>query len=88
MRMNVYSQELTSDVGMVEKTGTDDKGEQATFKGVRIYLVSPDTLHHTLEDDDRSAITFWLPGSAHRKSDLANALHAMAELVDREAAGD
>lgn len=84
MRINVYSQELTSEVMLVTKTGTDDNGDPATFKGVRIMLVSPETLHYNAEDDDRSAITFWFPKSEHRMRELANALSHMASIVGNE----
>jgi hypothetical protein len=61
MRINVYSRELTSEIEQIVKEGTDDNGGTASFYGVRMYLLSPDQLHHTEDDDDRSAITFWLP---------------------------
>lgn len=32
-----------------------------TFYGIRMYLASPSELHHSPQDDDRSAITFWVP---------------------------
>lgn len=83
MRINVYSQELTSEVQLISKSGTDDQGQPAVFHGVRMYLVSPETLHHTPEDDDRSAVTLWLPKSSHRRQDLANALYEMAQLVEK-----
>lgn len=63
MRINVYAEELTTETRVVCKT-VDNK----EFYGIRLYLLSPDELHHTLEDDDRSAITFWVPwfhGSNH-----------------------
>lgn len=79
MRINVYSQELTKDVELVSKTA--DTG--ITYYGVRMYLASPDILHHTPEDDDRSAITFWIPNAkSYSQKDFANLLDEMAELVD------
>lgn len=84
MRINVYSQELTDEVMLVHKDGTDDEGKPATFHGIRMMLVSPETLHHTIDDDDRSAITLWLPKSTHRKEELADALYKMAQLVYNE----
>jgi hypothetical protein len=84
VRINVYSQELTSEVMLVTKTGTDDEGKTVTFTGVRLMLASPDALHHAPEDDDRSAITLWLPRSYHRKQELADALYEMASLVNQE----
>lgn len=57
MRINVYSQELTKEVTLVSKT--DERGN--VHHGVRIFFMSPEILHHTADDDDRSAVTFWLP---------------------------
>lgn len=50
MRVNVYAEEITGEVSVVEKNG---------HRGLRVWLASADSLHHTAEDDDRSAITFW-----------------------------
>lgn len=50
MRINVYTEELTDEVEVIEKDG---------FHGLRFYLKSPKELHHDGDDDDRSAITFW-----------------------------
>lgn len=57
MRINLYSQELTEEVSVVE-TVAKDTGNR--FYGLRVFLVSPDTLHAPPRDDDRSAVTFWL----------------------------
>lgn len=59
MRINVYVEELTDEVQIVTKTA--DTG--VTFYGLRIMLKSPDELHHSDEDDDRSGITFWVPAT-------------------------
>lgn len=79
MRINVYSQELTNEVTVISKRA-DDTG--ITYYGVRMYLASPDILHHGANDDDRSAITFWIP---HAKSmtpeDLAKMFDDMAAKV-------
>lgn len=77
MRINVYAEELpdTLDeraIQRVEKiadTGT-------TFSGVRIFLKSPDALHDTPEDDDRSAITFWGP-----REQVSLLLHKAADAI-------
>lgn len=82
MRVNIYSQELTTDIELVEKAGYDEKSEPAMFQGVRLYLHSPELLHHTPLDDDRSAVTIWLPKSKERRRDLALALSAMSALVE------
>lgn len=78
MRINIYSQELTKEFELVSKTA--DTG--ITYYGVRMYLASPDILHHTADDDDRSAITFWLPNAnSFTKDDLAVIFERMAFLV-------
>lgn len=59
MRINVYAEELTDEVQLISKTVTDDDFGARTFYGIRVYLKSPSELHHSDEDDDRSAITFW-----------------------------
>jgi hypothetical protein len=79
VRMNVYSQELTKEVALVSKTA--DTG--ITYYGARMMLASPEILHHTTEDDDRSAITFWLPNAkSFTKNDLADVFRHMAELIE------
>jgi hypothetical protein len=78
MRINVYSQELTKEVTAVSKVA--DTG--ITYFGIRMYLASPDILHHTTEDDDRSAITFWIPNAqSFTPGDLASLFAEMATLV-------
>lgn len=78
MRINVYSQELTDETALVDKPGTDKDGNPAVFQGVRLYLLSSDQLHHTPEDDDRSAITIWIPKSKLRIMQLAETLDELA----------
>lgn len=60
MRINVYAEELTTETELVTKEVTDEEFGTRTFYGVRMFLASPDVLHHSAEDDDRSAITFWI----------------------------
>lgn len=82
MRINVYDEELTGEVTVVTKTA--DTG--LTFWGVRVFLASPDVLHNTADDDDRSAITFWV----HHQEDAeeaADRLRAAARIVRRHHAG-
>lgn len=83
MRINIYSQELTKEVALVGKETTGEDGNPVTYYGVRMYLASPDILHHTEDDDDRSAITFWIP-NANRftQYDLADILRKMAVIVE------
>lgn len=78
MRINIYSQELTKEVEIVETTA--DTG--ITYYGLRWYLASPDILHHTVDDDDRSAITIWIPNAkSYSQQDLVNVLLEMARQV-------
>lgn len=77
MRINVYSQELTSEVHTIEKVSNTG----LTYSAVQIMLHSSPMLHHPPQDDDRSAVTFWLPKSEHRREELAGAFEQMAQLV-------
>lgn len=77
MRINVYSQELTSEVKLVEK----ESNTGIIYSAVQIILHSSDRLHHPPQDDDRSAVTFWLPKSSGRREELAKAFEEMALLV-------
>ncbi len=79
MRINVYSQEITKEITTISKVA-DDTG--ITYHGVRMYLASPDILHHTADDDDRSAITFWIPNAeSFSQEDLARVFDDMAAQV-------
>jgi hypothetical protein len=79
MRINVYSQELTKELQIVTKTAADTG---KPYRGVRMFLASPDILHHTADDDDRSAITFWIPhAESFTAEDLATMFEEMAVLV-------
>ena len=86
MRVNVYAEEMTDRVELVEKVidGT-------TFTGLRLYLYLPVTagksaavrgpfIHRTGPngeiDDDSSAVTFW------GKRDLRPVLHKMLVMLD------
>lgn len=84
MRINVYAEELTDETELVTKTVTDDKFGTRTFYGVRFYLKSPPELHADPEDDDRSAITIWVPwtrGGGHRFDDVGDVLDGLAALL-------
>lgn len=70
MRVNVYAEEITTEATIV------DKGEH---HGVRLVLKSHEDLHHTQEDDDRSAITFW--GLHRTRALLANMLRKCDEAI-------
>lgn len=77
MRINVYSQELTDEVIGIEKVSNTG----LTYSAVQLILHSSERLHHPPMDDDRSAITFWLPKSKHRREELALAFENMARMV-------
>lgn len=77
MRINVYSQEITEEV--IEITKKSNTG--IVYHAVSIILHSSDMLHHPPMDDDRSAVTFWLPASRDKRLILARALEKMADLV-------
>ena len=77
MRVNVYSQELTDEVLLVAKASNTG----IVYHGVQLVLHSSPMLHHPPADDDRSAITLWLPHSDARREALASALERMASLV-------
>ncbi|MBA1200490.1 hypothetical protein G7009_01560 [Pseudomonas capeferrum] len=79
MRINVYSQELTTEVVEIQKRSNTG----LTYSAVQLILHSSDRLHHPPEDDDRSAVTFWLPKSQERRGQLAATFERMADLVMR-----
>lgn len=74
MRINVYSQELTDEVNVIEK----ESNTGLVYSAVQIMLHSSPLLHHPPKDDDRSAVTFWLPKSVERRESLAKAFERMA----------
>ncbi len=77
MRINVYSQELTDEVVLIEKKSNTG----LIYSAVQLVLHSSPMLHHPPADDDRSAVTIWLPKSRTRRVMLANTLRRMAEHV-------
>lgn len=77
MRINVYSQELTDEVIPIRK----ESNTGVVYSAVQIILHSSERLHHPPADDDRSAVTFWLPRSQERRESFALALEHMARLV-------
>ena len=85
MRLNIYSQELpldlTGQAGDHVELGLQQSNTGIGYSFVRMFLHSSDRLHHPPEDDDRSAITFWLPKSAERREILAMHFGEMAEMV-------
>lgn len=77
MRINVYSQELTDEV----LTITKGSNTGIIYSAVQFILHSSDKLHHPPQDDDRSAVTFWLPKSLKRRERLAQAFEEAARQV-------
>ena len=76
MRINVYSQELTDEVKLIEKGSNTG----IVYHAAQLILHSSSMLHHPPEDDDRSAVTFWLPKSPERREAMAKAFERIAEL--------
>lgn len=77
MRINVYSQELTDEVQPITKLSNTG----LTYSAVQFMLHSSPKLHHPPADDDRSAVTFWLPKSLERREALAQSFEEAARLV-------
>lgn len=77
MRVNVYSQEITAETCSVEKRSNTG----VTYSAVMLMLHSSDRLHHPPLDDDRSAVTFWLPKSPERRESIAKAFEDLARRV-------
>lgn len=76
MRINVYSQELTNEVILVAK----ESNTEVTYHAAQLILHSSNRLHHPPHDDDRSAVTFWLPKSQERREEMAKAFERVAEI--------
>lgn len=80
MRINVYSQELTTEVNEVEK----ESNTGIKYHAVQFVLHSSEMLHHPPMDDDRSAVTFWLPQSERGLMDAAKMFSLALEIVDHK----
>ena len=78
MRIKVYSQELTPEVLLIEK----ESNTGLIYSAVQLILHSSEKLHHPPMDDDRSAVTFWLPKSKERRAEMARAFVNMARMVE------
>jgi len=76
MRINVYSQELTNEVLVISK----ESNTGVVYHAASLVLHSSPMLHHPPMDDDRTAITFWLPKSSTRREDMAKAFEEIAEI--------
>lgn len=85
MRINVYAEELTTNMEVVRKA--PDNHPDVEFRGIRMYLASPSELHSGADDDDRSAITLWVPwtrAGGHKPDVVVNLLRNMANLLELE----
>lgn len=85
MRINVYAEELTNEVEIIRKSPDNHPG--VSFVGVRTYLASPELLHRDPDDDDRSAITVWVPWtmkSGHKPKIVIDLLRKMADDLEDE----
>jgi len=80
VRINVYSQEQTDEVALIHKKSNTG----ITYHAAQLVLHSSPLLHHPPQDDDRSAITFWLPRSYQRREAMAKAFERIARIF-REA---
>lgn len=58
----------------------DVKEMPIVYHAAQLILHSSDRLHHPPMDDDRSAITFWLPKSTARREEFAKAFERIAEI--------
>jgi hypothetical protein len=76
MRINVYSQELTDETLLVTK----ESNTGVRYHGAQLILHSSPMLHSPPDDDDRSAVTFWMPQSAHRREQMAKAFDRLAAM--------
>lgn len=84
MRINVYAEELTDEVELVTKTVDDDDGVRV-FYGIRFYLKSAPELHHSENDDDRSAITIWTKWTQAEGTDTTTLKNMLIMALGREA---
>lgn len=87
MRINVYIQELiTADSDLepdqtIWEMSSKESNTKTRYPFVRLFLHSSRRLHHPPQDDDRSAITFWLPKSKQRREWLARTFEEMAQAI-------
>lgn len=83
MRINVYSQEIDLDrpPELVHKHTTGPDGAELVYYGARLWLRQVEHLHHTPDDDDTSAITFWLPKSDFNIDKLAGQFGGLVALL-------
>jgi len=85
MRINVYAEELTDEIELASKTVDAGTDQERVFYGLRWFQHSSDKLHYSEDDDDRQAITVWVPWrrkSGHQIEFVADTLRRMADLVE------
>jgi len=86
MRVNIYAEEMSEDIEIIEKKG---------FTGLRLFLYLPTTVQttegpkqvrgkfmHRPDDDDSAAVTFW------GKRDLRKVLKKMLAKLDEHYGDD
>ena len=73
MRVNIYEEELTEEIELVWVEPRPDK----RFVGIRLFLKSPEALHHVSDDDDRSAVTIWTGTVEDAKRYFMRVLHRL-----------
>ena len=76
MRINVYSQELTNEIVKISKVSNTG----VKYHAAQLILQSSPKLHYAPGDDDRSAVTFWLPRTSERREEMAKAFEAIAAI--------
>lgn len=81
MRLNIYAEEVTTETRVIAKTSVQPDGARRTFYGVGLFLASPDVLHHTPDDDDRSCVTLWVPWTAEKGHDFEHVAKAIRNLM-------
>lgn len=87
MRINIYAEELPdlhqpgeSTIGKLPPMEVVRKTvNQELFYGIRLYFKSPTELHHNNSDDDRSAMTLWVPWT----KETGNNPRPVLEVLDR-----
>lgn len=84
MRVNLYSQELTPEVEHIKKTSNTG----IVYHAAKLVLHSSPFLHHPPQDDDRSAVIFWLPKSYACREEMAVAFERIAEIFRTKATDD
>lgn len=58
----------------------DVREEPVVYHAAQLMLHSSPMLHHPPMDDDRSAVTFWLPKSKRRREEMAKAFETIANV--------